>query len=438
MRAARLFLVVLAMAVAAPALGAPLIVVPMGAAGDPDAPRLAAELALRCPSARTVPFTMVKSAVPRFSDPAAPAGPEGPPEELAALKASFYHSDDAPGLAVRFTRLARSMEEDPVALLASPARRTGLREAYLFAARALLQAGDGAGAQAQLVASALRFGGLPEISDGEWGPAMRAAAEQGQKKLPAALHLLVVEGPAGWAVHIDEQPAGALPLLEVRLTPGRHAVVVVGSEGTRASWLLDLPWMGSQRLHLVADRRLRDLCGIGGTAGLCGSARPPENWPALAQLLEGELLLLRRQQGQLFGWRLRRGVEEPGQNAAASLTVTSHAVVSLLAGEAEAVTTLARRLCPPPPPPLRPALAPLSVAALARAKDRAPLWPGVALLSVGAIVGAAAVPYFVYDGRCIESDCARVYDFHAVAPSLAGIGAALAIGGAVWIGFVLR
>lgn len=418
------------------------VAAPPGPAGQEAAGlrALSAELALRCPSARVVPFAALAPLLPRFEQGAgatAVSVPVSAPPELARLRAAFFAGEDPAGLAVQLTRLVRELEADPVALLNSPRRRAALRETYLLAARAHLQARQEDAARSLLSRLLVRLPDLPPADPAEWGPALQQQEQQLRRAPPAAALPLFVDGPAGWAVHLDEQPAGALPDLLLRAPPGPHAVVVVGTDGTRASWLLELP--GGLPPRLIADRRLVEVCDVGGSAGLCSPSPDAEARPAgaaaLGRLLDSELLLLRRAGNAIVARRLGAGPEEGASAPAPGAPVPVEKAATLLAG----------RLCrqraaaaPAAPAAAKGRVPAMTAVRQRRALRRLPVWPAALLLSAGLLLSVGSAPYFVYDGRCVDSDCVKAYDFHAVAPGLLSAGAALTLGGALWLGFALR
>lgn len=416
-----------------PALGAPPAVVVARAPGeapDPALQAVAAELAQRCP-ARQVPFAPLSPRLPRLTREAA----EPPlPEDLADASAAFFKSEDPLAAAVSLRRAARELAQEPAALLARPERRLRLQEAYLFAARGLLQAGREGEARALLGEVAIRLPDLPAPEAARWGPALAAAAAEARRALPPPSLPVLIEGPGGWAVHIDEQPLGPLPRQRALLRPGPHAVVAVGPDGSRASWLLQTDGPAgpaslaaavgpeapaapgaSTPLRLVADPRLEEVCATGDQVALCAAGDAPPGAQALGALLGGDVLVLRRRGDLFLGWRV-----EPGGG---------RALPAASSGEA-APMALARALCPP---------SSLAQAPARPGAEVAPRrWPGVLLASAGAALALGSLPLFLYQGRCVEEDCARVYDFRGLPAGLAGAGAALAVGGALWLALALR
>jgi hypothetical protein len=427
-------LVALWLALGAAGVQAQVTVVLPAASTSRDGPEaaslaaLVAELAQRCPSARYVPFAPIARLLPRFSRLSAPAPAPPLPAPLLDPEGTLLSGTDPLGGAVRFTRAAAELEADPVALLSVPGRRLRLREAYLYAARALLRAGDGGAAQAVLAKAAVRLPDLPAITPAQWGPQMAAAEEHARRRLPEAMQEVVVEGPAGWAVHVDEQPAGPLPQQHLRLRPGPHAVVVVGPDGTRVGWPLDLPALSALRsgapLRLIADARLGEACEVAGLLGLCSAAERPESGPILVRLLDSDVIVVHQQGAGLSAWRLQRGGGAP-----------RFAAVSLAGSADQALLHLAGRLCPAP------AAAPHGVAIARsgpRPRPRGSAWPGGLLVTAGLLSAGVSAPLFAYDGRCVDLDCTIVYDFHALPPVLTAAGGALVLGGAIWLGLALR
>jgi hypothetical protein len=411
-----------------------LTVVPVRAADeDPLLHRLSTELALRCPATRQVPLAEVQQFLPRFQAPMQDAAGADPDP-----RAAFQQGPDPLGSAARLNRMIAELEQDPVALLTVAGRRARLREAYLYAAQALLRAGDGGAAQSVLVRAAVRLPDLPGASAADWGSALSMVDQQARRRLPRATQTLTVEGPTGWAVHLDEVPLGALPRQTIQVRPGAHAVVAVGPDGTRVSWRLNLserPGPSSPLhlpIHLIVDRHLSaEVCALEGQLALCPSAASAAaSWTALSAMLDSELLLLRREGAQIEGRHLR-----PGEPLPPPILLP----IDTPSGEPLA-TRLSARLCPPaparanPPPVPRPAPA----VSVIRQKRRVPAWPGAVLLGAGVAFGAAATPFFVLQGRCVDPDCALIYDFRAMPPGLVSVGGALVLGGALWLGLTLR
>lgn len=415
-----------------------LAVVPVRTeAEDPLLPSLGTELALRCPAARQVPLAEVQQFLPRFQAPdqAPSQGTDGPSPDP---RAAFQQGPDLLGSAARLNRMIAELEQDPVALLTVAGRRSRLRDAYLYAAQALLRAGDAGAAHSVLVRAAVRLPDLPGAGAADWGSALSAADQQARRRLPRLMQTLTVEGPAGWAVHLDEAPLGALPRQTIQVRPGAHAVVAVGPDGTRVSWRLNLnehPGSGPSvhlPIHLIVDRRLSEVCALDGHLALCSAEAPPASWMALSAMLDSDLLLLRREGHQIEGRRLRPG---------APLTPPVLVPIETPSGEPLA-TRLAAQLCLPAPTPAAlaptPLRTPTPIASVVRQKRRVPAWPGAMLLGAGVAFGVAATPFFVLQGRCVDPDCALIYDFRAMPPALVSVGGALVLGGALWLGMTLR
>lgn len=51
---------------------------------------------------------------------------------------------------------------------------------------------------------------------------------------------------------------------------------------------------------------------------------------------------------------------------------------------------------------------------------------------------AAAAPLWALHGRCVGDACVQIYNFYPLVPSLTGAGAALVLGGGLWLGLSFR
>lgn len=404
---------------AAPPAPRPLLVLPVlrSPAEAQQVQALAAELAQRCPGARQDDFAALLALQPTI-DPSSAA----PPPLGETPRQVFLRAEDSAGGALRLLQLAERLEQDPAALLASPPRRQQLREAYLFAARALLSS-DGAEARRLLRQVAQRFPDQPPINAAEWGPAMRAADQEARQELPPRSQRLLLSGPPGYALHIDEQPQGALPRPELTLPPGRHAVVVVAPDGARLSWALTLPAGPAAEVRLAVSREPSALCAVtaGGrqVAGVCpaGGDAAPRGWEGLAFSADSDVLWVASAAGEarVQATRLRLGASP---------------LVARGAGPG-AVTSLVQRLCLEPTP-ARPAPAPRAEG------ERRLRWPAGLLLGAGVLALAAAAPLWALHGRCVGDACVQIYNFYPLVPSLTGAGAALVLGGGLWLGLSFR
>lgn len=414
MRAWGVFSVVMLVARTAAAGPAALVTAP-GRGGDvPSA--VTVELAQRCP-ARLLPFRSVAPLLPRFSRLGAASLP---PVALPDAPGELSRSEDWLGRAAQLQRAAASLEEDPVALQVSSERRQRLHQAWLYASQALLMANHRDEARRVLARAAIRLPDLPLPEAAHWGPSMGSLAEEVAWTLPPPLHTLVVESPTGWTFHVDEQPLGPLAGQQNQLRPGPHAVVAVGPDGERASWRLQLPLTPAPPVRLLVDRRLGEVCPVGEWAGLCGEASPPAGAVALATLLDSDVIVLRQVEDKVLGWRVHPR-QDPGLPVRVALHGTERIVAALVAA-----------LCLPPPP------AALSLAVRPPPPRRLPVWPGPVLAGAGVamILGAAAL--FAYQDRCVEEDCALIYDFRGLPAGLAGAGTAVTLGGVLWVVLALR
>jgi hypothetical protein len=397
----------------APALAAPVVVIARepSEAADPALREVAAELAQRCP-ARQVAYAPWAPRLPRFVHEIA----EPPvPDVLADPSAEFFRSEDPLGSAMRFRKAATELAREPAALLSRPDRRLRMHDAYLYAARGFLQAARPADARTVLIEAATRLPDRPAPSAARWGPALAAAAEEARRALPAQTQPVLIEGPAGWAVHVDEQPLGVLPRQRALLRPGPHAVVAVGTDGTRATWQLEIGGAPAEPLRLLADPRLEEVCASGDQVALCAGGAPPAGAQALVALFDSDVIVLRRRRDLVLGWRLGRSSAGAPASAAA-------------AGPA----ALARALCAPVLAEERLALSG------GRDRVRPARWPGALLMGIGAGLAIGAVPLLVQQGRCVDEDCTRVYEFRGLHAGLLGAGAALTVGGAIWLIVALR
>ncbi|MDW8283108.1 MAG: hypothetical protein RMK29_15430 [Myxococcales bacterium] len=411
-----IYVIIPSLILSAGAAGAgPVALVPAAGRGGDVPLALMAELAQRCP-ARLLPFRSVAPLLPRLSRLEATWPP---PVVLPDAPGELSRSEDWLGRAAQLQRIAASLEDNPVALLASSEWRQRLHQAWLYASQALLMANRRDEARRVLARAATRLPDLPLPGAAHWGPSMGALAEEVARTLPPALHTLVVEGPVGWAVHVDEQPLGPLPGQQSRLRPGPHAVVAVGPEGQRASWRLELPLTPGPPVRLLVNEQLKQVCPVGELAGLCAETSPMTGAAALAALLDSDVILLQRVGDEVLAWRVH-----PSQGPGLSARVALHA------GE-RPVSALVALLCPPPLP------AP-QVAIRHPAPRRFPMWPGTVLASAGAAMILGAAPLFAYQGRCVDEDCALIYDFRGLPAGLAGAGAGIGLGGVLWLALALR
>lgn len=406
------------------AVAGPVVVPVVGKGGaDPALEDVVFELAQRCPGASKVPKDALRPLLPRFHQPGEVAAAPLPSEE--ELNQWFYQGDDWPGLLLRLNRLQQALLTDPVRLLAVPRARLLLHRVLLLSIRALERTGDMESVRGMMGLLATRLPDMPPPTQAEWGHTLHQVAKEVWPNLPAEDRTLVIQGPAGFAVHVDELPRGALPEVQVRLRPGPHGVVVVMPDGSKASWVLEVGPGGlsqaAQQVRLLVDPQLQQLCSVGGLTGLCGEGEVQQGAQALSRLLANDLLLVRSDSpGALSVKRLSP------QSTESPLTVTLQTPLQ----RSTALAEIHRHFCVQPPS--------VSVTKSAESRPRRGYLGPSLLLSAGGVALAFAIPGMVISGHCVDPECTRVYNFRGVPEALVGVSGGLLLGGSIWLALSAR